>query len=162
MADPALSGVRKQRVSIATSSKTASPACLGCLTPQILSASLSTFENDLHASNMVGMPLLFKYGKEDDNVPTWHSRSMAALVSAWNAQSGVNASTDALLSVSEVAKRGHWWDNIIKEEDVQAQIEETLGTRRPALRSFTLTSANPDETGSLQGFRIVELESPGR
>lgn len=55
----------------------------------ILDSALSVFCNDLHASNLVGMPLLVKYGAADDNVPPWHSRAMKNLLCHWNAMSGV-------------------------------------------------------------------------
>ncbi|CEH16659.1 hypothetical protein CBOM_06587 [Ceraceosorus bombacis] len=140
-----------------TSHHVADPALIG-----ILSTSLSTFENDLHASNMVGTPLLYKYGKEDDNVPTWHSRSMAALVQSWNARSFESLATQSFVSVSEVPARGHWWDTIIQEHDVQLHLNRTFEIQQSKLQSFTLSCANPAEIGSMQGFRIIELEIPGR
>ncbi|PWN44852.1 hypothetical protein IE81DRAFT_240762 [Ceraceosorus guamensis] len=140
-----------------TSHHVADPALIG-----ILSTSLSTFENDLHASNMVATPLLYKYGKEDDNVPTWHSRTMAALIQSWNARSSKSSAVQSFVSVSEVPARGHWWDTIIQEKDVQLHLNRTLEIKEAKLQSFTLSSANPAEVGSMQGFRIIELEVPGR
>ena len=53
----------------------------------ILRSSLNAFDNDLFASNLAGLPLLIKYGRDDDNVPTWHSTEMASLVASWNRDS---------------------------------------------------------------------------
>jgi predicted peptidase len=50
----------------------------------ILRSSLNAFENDLFASNLAGLPFLIKHGSDDDNVPLWHSKEMATLITTWN------------------------------------------------------------------------------
>jgi hypothetical protein len=47
---------------------------------QILESSIAEYNNDLHASNMVGMSILVRHGGSDDNVPPYHSRKYARLV----------------------------------------------------------------------------------
>lgn len=46
-----------------------------------ISASLNTYKHELLAGNVVGTPILQQHGREDDNVPTPHSRRMPQLVS---------------------------------------------------------------------------------
>lgn len=53
----------------------------------ILKSSLDLFQNDLYISNLAGIPMLFKYGSKDDNVPTWHTKEMVSLLHFWNSQS---------------------------------------------------------------------------
>ncbi|PWN46705.1 hypothetical protein IE53DRAFT_391128, partial [Violaceomyces palustris] len=131
----------------------------------ILRSSLSMFENDLHASNLAGIDLLVKYGSRDTNVPPWNSRDMAALVSSWNHRSGLMDK----VRISEIPNKPHWFDGIFTDPDVQDAIdakctwEKNPGYKMPQpLRRFTLTVANPQEAGSKQGWRIIELSVPGR
>lgn len=61
-------------------------------------ASLNTYKHELLASNAVGTPILQQHGREDDNVPTFHSRRMAQLVSevGWET------------NYWEIPGKGHW------------------------------------------------------
>jgi pimeloyl-ACP methyl ester carboxylesterase len=59
----------------------------------ILHSSLTMFENDLHASNLAGIPLLWKYGSRDEDVPPHHSPTMSGLVEQWNARLGFQMGT---------------------------------------------------------------------
>lgn len=61
---------------------------LTTLGEQILLASLSQFDNDLYASNLVGINITTRHGSMDDNVPVQHSRQMATLIDAWSKKSG--------------------------------------------------------------------------
>lgn len=61
----------------------ADPVLLG-----ILQSSQSVFANDLFASHLVDKPITIKYGKDDDNVPPWHSRLLASLISQWSKRAG--------------------------------------------------------------------------
>lgn len=54
---------------------------------EVLRAALNVYENNLHASNLAGLPLFLKHGSADDNVPTWHSREMYGLIQDWNRDS---------------------------------------------------------------------------
>ncbi|KAN0064403.1 hypothetical protein ACQY0O_002601 [Thecaphora frezii] len=123
------------------------------------------FENDLFASNLAGLELLVKYGTEDGNVPAWNSRDMVSVVGAWNAASGLSN----LVQVSEVPGRGHWWDTLFQEVDIDTALEAKCTARNnpgftmpPAPARFTLTVANPAESGSKGGWSIVEVDTPGK
>lgn len=131
----------------------------------LLHSSISMFENDLFASNLAGLDLLVKYGSADANVPPWNSKDMAMLVDGWNQRSGlVNK-----VKIAEVPGRPHWWDTLFSESDVQQAIEaSTSSSKNPGYempdspQRFTLTVANPAEAGSKGGWRISEIDVPGR
>lgn len=129
----------------------------------ILDAALNDYRNDMHASNLVGLPLLVKYGAEDDNVPPWHSRAMVSLIDDWNAESDVKE--EKRPRIVEVPHRGHWWDEILQEDDVQAAIdaaESNTATARVPPSKFTVTCSDPSEMHSAFGWRIMEVDIPGR
>ncbi|KAE8271397.1 hypothetical protein A4X09_0g942 [Tilletia walkeri] len=137
----------------------------------ILRSSLSPFENDLSASNLAGIPLLVKYGERDTNVPTWHSRSMASLVTAWNQYSLIEPSQFRdLVQVVEVPGKEHWWDDVLLEKDVVQFIQqrslpesEDLWRRRKRnFRQMQLSLTDPAETGSMGMFRVTRVLIPGR
>jgi hypothetical protein len=68
-------------------------------------------------------------------------------------------------SFREEQGKGHWYPSVFKNAHVQAFLDSVLGEeRQPARRSptFTLTTAIPAETGSLHGWRTLELLVPGR
>ncbi|CAD6906247.1 unnamed protein product [Tilletia controversa] len=137
----------------------------------ILRSSLSPFENDLCASNLAGIPLLVKYGEKDTNVPTWHSRSMASLVTAWNQYSLVRPSDFRdLVQVVEAATKGHWWGDIFLEWDVEHFIrhrsrpDSQEGWKRPKrdFKKMQLSLTDPAETGSMGIWRVTRVLIPGR
>jgi hypothetical protein len=126
----------------------------------ILRSALTPYDNDLYASNLAHVPILAIHGSDDDNVPTWHSREHVALVQAWTKQTQTLS-----ITLLEVPKKGHWWDDILKLEEVNRFID-ALPTKvtmeQDRSRGFTLTTANPQESGGRAGIRIVELDIPGR
>lgn len=131
----------------------------------ILHSGVTMFENDLFASNLVGLDLLVKYGSADANVPPWNSKDMSMVVNGWNRRSGLLDK----VKIAEVPGRPHWWDTLFTEDDVQDAIEAAcVSSRNPGYSmpdtppSFTLTVFNPDEAGSKAGWRISEVEVPGR
>lgn len=68
---------------------------------------------------------------------------------------------------SEVLGAGHWFDDVLDTPVVNHFLDDLLsGSNIPLNASeplkFTLTTANPDESGSKFGFRILELQTPGR
>lgn len=63
----------------------------------------------------------------------------------------------------------HWFDDVFTAPHVQRFVDDLFAhadkVRRPWDKlpyRFTLTTANPDESGSLHGFRIAQLDIPGR
>ncbi|SCV67268.1 BQ2448_5914 [Microbotryum intermedium] len=138
----------------------------------ILTSSLTSFDNDLYASNLAGLDILARHGTIDDNVPVQHSRQYVTTVREWATSPHANASK---IQMSEVLLMNHWWDSVFRETTTQHFIDELVEGAKKVARNvnlvherdddrveFTLTTANPHETGSKQGFKIVELETPGR
>lgn len=131
----------------------------------ILESARTVFANDVHLSNLVAakgpVPLTIKYGSEDDNVPPWHSREMGALLRTWASRSGLGK--ESWPKVIEVKGRGHWWDEMLREEDVQRAIDEACEHKKVKLpKRFTVTCVIPSTTRARNGWRIVQTEVPGR
>ncbi|SPO23397.1 uncharacterized protein UTRI_02075 [Ustilago trichophora] len=131
----------------------------------ILHSGVTMFENDLFASNLAGLDLLVKFGSADANVPPWNSKDMSMVVDGWNQRSGLKDK----VRISEIPGRPHWWDTLFSEDDVQGSIEAAcLSSNNPGYRMpdapqrFTLTVFNPAEAGSKGGWRISEVDVPGR
>ncbi|KAK4694170.1 hypothetical protein P7C70_g8782, partial [Phenoliferia sp. Uapishka_3] len=125
----------------------------------VMDSSLSQFDNDLHASNLAGLPILSRHGGDDDNVAVQHSRQLVGIVERW-------AGNASAITYSEVPGAGHWFDGVFDSPLVKTFFDSlfaknaTLPTKEDF--EFTLTVANPDDSGSMNGFKIVELEIPGR
>ncbi|KAJ7445786.1 hypothetical protein B0H11DRAFT_2086878 [Mycena galericulata] len=123
----------------------------------ILESSLTPDDNDLFLSNLVDTPVLAVHGGNDDNVPVWHSREAVSVLEAW--------STDGNVTFREDARQLHWYPSILKNDQVQAFIDEVVQSSslpRPCSKIFTLTVAVPAESGSLHGWKIERLRVPGR
>src|SRR5260370_39215997 len=68
-------------------------------------------------------------------------------------------------SYHEELGQGHWYPSVFKNPEVKAFLDSILDDKRPPPRcsaTFTLTAAIPAETGSLHGWRILNLVVPGR
>ena len=69
------------------------------------------------------------------------------------------------LSYREEPGQGHWYPSVFKNPQVKVFLDSNLDDNRPPPRcsaTFTLTCAVPAETGSLHGWRILNLVVPGR
>lgn len=122
----------------------------------ILESSLTPDDNDLHMSNLVDTPILAIHGGDDENVPVWHSREAFATLKSW--------SPSANISFREDPGQGHWYPNVLNNPEVQDFIHvlaNSSGTSTQS-KSFTLTVTAPQECGSLHGWRINQLNIPGR
>lgn len=65
----------------------------------------------------------------------------------------------------EVAGAPHWWDTVFTNDKVQTFLNDAVQSKiyKPSLpKEFVLTVAIPEEAGSLHGFQIRKLETPGR
>lgn len=68
-------------------------------------------------------------------------------------------------SYREEPGQGHWYPFVLRNAQVKAFLDSVLDKERPPPRRsvmFTLTAAVPAETGSLHGWRILNLLVPGR
>ncbi|WWC89334.1 uncharacterized protein L201_004255 [Kwoniella dendrophila CBS 6074] len=138
-----------------TSRHFADPALMG-----ILSSSLTPYNNDLYLSNLVGIPILVVHGDKDDNVPVRHSRTYHSILSSW-----AGKQNDNNVKYVEIPEKGHWWDDIIRSEEVIEFIQnipEKKSWDEQRKEGFTLTTANPQESGGRAGIRIIELDIPGK
>ncbi|OCF36867.1 hypothetical protein I316_01464 [Kwoniella heveanensis BCC8398] len=138
-----------------TSTHYADPALVG-----ILSSSLAPYNNDLYLSNLVDIPILIIHGSEDDNVPPRHSKAYVNLISSW---AGKQASDTVKLV--EIPRKGHWWEDVLRSTHVTDFIVDLPPQKswdEQRRQGFTLTTANPQESGGRAGIRIVELDIPGR
>lgn len=127
----------------------------------VLESARSPYANDLHGSNLAGMPVLIKYCADDNSVPPWHSRAMVTLLKHWNAAG--SADDEDWPRLVEVPARGHWWDEILQEDDVQEHVAAVLARPRYGpLHKFTLTSVIPHITQGRFGWHIAETEISGR
>ncbi|KAG0373548.1 hypothetical protein BGX24_011557 [Mortierella sp. AD032] len=138
----------------------------------ILESSIIEFDNDVHMSNTVGLPILARMGSIDDNVPPFHSRKMVRLGQE-------NAHNTTAIWLSEVPGQGHWftgvlqdvvmlsflnthlYDNIItlpptRGEDVKAV------NLPPFPDSCVITVINPAGMGSKCGIQVEQLRIPFR
>ena len=113
----------------------------------------------------------------DKNVPTWHSREAVSVLKTWAADAIVEYvhflqiclyfSTNVTGSTSYREDQGndHWYSSVFRNAQVKAFLDSVLAEKRdPPRRSanFTLTAAVPADTGSLHGWRILNLLTPGR
>ncbi|WVF71435.1 hypothetical protein IAT40_006239 [Kwoniella sp. CBS 6097] len=133
----------------------ADPALMG-----ILSSSLCPYNNDLYLSNLVDIPILVIHGSEDDNVLPRHSKAYVSLISSW-----VGRQNSDNLKLVEIPKKGHWWDDVLRSTHITDFIRDLPARAswdEQRRRGFTLTTADPQESGGRAGIRIVELETPGR
>ncbi|CAK5279385.1 unnamed protein product [Mycena citricolor] len=126
------------------------------MTQAILDSSLTPDNNDLFLSNLIDTPILAIHGGSDDNVPVWHSREAVSVVQTWNPAANV--------SFREDPGELHWYPTILKvNKQVQDFLDQILQSpsSRPSPR-YTLTVANPSESGSLHGWKVEQFCVPGR
>ncbi|KAF7322675.1 hypothetical protein HMN09_00046300 [Mycena chlorophos] len=121
----------------------------------ILETSLTPDDDDLFLSNLVDTPLLAIHGGADENVPVWHSREAVGVLKAWN--------NEANATFREPPGKGHWYPGILDNDATQSFVDQVFASEpRPRSNTFTLTVAIPSESGSLHGFKIERLRTPGR
>ncbi|KAF9182279.1 hypothetical protein BGZ51_004832 [Haplosporangium sp. Z 767] len=141
----------------------------------LLEASITEFDNDVHMSNTVGIPILARTGGADDNVPPFNSRRMVRL----GQENGHNLSA---ISLSEVPGAGHWFTGVLHDDIMQAFLKEHLqddtvsqakegatiqGTpvavvHPPFPKSFEIIVLNPAGMGSKGGVQVEQLRVPFR
>lgn len=66
----------------------------------------------------------------------------------------------SVVALSEVPGKGHWFDGVVDDDQLQPFIDEYLNAKRkPVLPdSFTVMTMNPATSGSRGGLRILSLE----
>lgn len=124
----------------------------------VLAATLLGDDNDLFVGNLVGRDVLALHGGADENVPVWHGRALVATLSTWNA---------SRVAFVEMPGKSHWFPGYFAAApEVQPFLDAAV--RLPAAVDFaapkkwTLTVAWPHESSSMFGFRILDVQTPGR
>lgn len=66
----------------------------------------------------------------------------------------------SVVGLSEVPGKGHWFDGVVDDAELQDFIQKYIETlRKPNLpKQFTIMTMNPGSTGSRGGLRILSLE----
>ncbi|CAO3566462.1 unnamed protein product [Mortierella alpina] len=138
----------------------------------LLEASIIEFDNDVHMSNTVGIPILARTGSADDNVPPLNSRKLVRLGQE-------NAHNLSALSLSEIPGAGHWFEGVLHDNVMQAFLKQHLHDNtiahfeeqesrmtvvaHPQIPSeFEITVLNPAGMGSKGGIQVEQLRIPYR
>ncbi|KAF8636685.1 hypothetical protein AX17_003490 [Amanita inopinata Kibby_2008] len=122
----------------------------------VLESALTPDDNDLHLSNVVDVPIFAIHGSDDENVPVWHTREAFSVLRTWSSQHNIS-------SYQEDLGQGHWYPSVFLNDGVKSFLDRILlNTTKTASKEFSLTVSIPAESGSLHGWRIEELATPGR
>ncbi|KAF9912082.1 hypothetical protein EC991_001028 [Linnemannia zychae] len=138
-----------------------------------LKSSIIEFDNDVHMSNTVGLPILARTGSVDDNVPPFHSRKMVRLGQE-------NAHNTTGIRLSEVSGQGHWFTGVLQDEVMlsflETHLHDNIVTLEPTTEdkeiktvvlppfpdSCVITVLNPAGMGSRCGIQVEQLRIPFR
>ncbi|KAF9124931.1 hypothetical protein BGW39_007787 [Mortierella sp. 14UC] len=138
-----------------------------------LKSSIIEFDNDVHMSNTVGLPILARTGSVDDNVPPFHSRKMVRLGQE-------NAHNTTSIWLSEVPGQGHWFTGVLQDpimlSFLESHLHDNIVTLAPTTNgedikavvlppfpdSCVITVLNPAVMGSRCGIQVEQLRIPFR
>ncbi|KAF9928531.1 hypothetical protein BGZ67_006948 [Mortierella alpina] len=132
----------------------------------LLEASIIEFDNDVHMSNTVGIPILARTGGADDNVPPLNSRKLVRLGQE-------NAHNLSAVSLSEIPGAGHWFEGVLHDNVMQAFLNQYLHDNTIAHSEdqedratavthphfpleFEITVLNPAGIGSRGGIQVEQ------
>jgi predicted esterase len=124
----------------------------------VVQASLGSYRHELLLGNTKDIPILQQHGSADDNVPAYHSRLMHQLLSQ----------SDSGSTYHEFEGKPHYWDGVMTTKPLSDFINHHLNkdSKRSdsatKIQTFTITTMNPADTGSLHGIRILGLVTPGQ
>ncbi|GJJ75379.1 hypothetical protein EMPS_07737 [Entomortierella parvispora] len=137
----------------------------------LLEASIIEYDNDVHISNAVGVPILARTGSADDNVPPMNSRKMVRLGQE-------NAHNLSAISLSEIQGEGHWFTGALHDGVMQGflrmhlkdDVSSNLSTATPAEevvhpplpKTFEVNLVNPAGMESRGGILVEQLRIPYR
>jgi len=122
----------------------------------ILYSSAAEWSTDLYVANAVGVPFLARVGGNDTSVPPWHLRRFARLLDQETGQPGT-------AELSEVPGRGHWFNGVVGDKEMQRFYDRHLyGPLPPLPRRFASVTLNPASSSGRGGLRIEQLEVPYR
>ncbi len=84
----------------------------------LLRSTIAEYDSDLYTPNVVGVPILARYGSEDNNVPPWNSRRNARIIDE-------HTHDPNAVEVSEVAGENHWWNTAMNGPEIESFYEGT-------------------------------------
>ncbi|MCJ1466655.1 hypothetical protein MMC07_005275 [Pseudocyphellaria aurata] len=121
----------------------------------LIQGSLVDYRHELFVENFAGIPIKQQHGSADDNVPVYHSRRMAQLISEANWSS----------KYTELPGRGHWFDTVMTTTSLCEFYDQILSRQNtaPSLpQAFTMIVANPASMTSRGGIVVDQLMSPNQ
>ncbi|KAF7725436.1 hypothetical protein EC973_009610 [Apophysomyces ossiformis] len=123
----------------------------------VLECAIAEYNNDLHISNMAGIPVFPRMGGSDDNVPPIHTRKFNRLLNE-------NANDANAVRLSEVPGQGHWWSQVLSAPVVQRFLEQQIRSYqgKGEWQDFVVSTMNPAGIGSVRGVQVEQLDVPYR
>ncbi|EGC30742.1 hypothetical protein DICPUDRAFT_89946 [Dictyostelium purpureum] len=123
----------------------------------LLMISIEENNVDIISSNLVGLPLMARYGENDTVVNPYHSRRIVKMVSE-------QSHDENAVIVSEVPNENHWFDGMLSDSYMQTYYNNLMGNYStylpPIPKSITISTLNPSGTGSRANILILQLWTP--
>jgi predicted esterase len=120
----------------------------------VVDAALNSWKLELMIENAKNMPVHQQHGSKDDNVPVYHSRLMYQLL----------GEAGSVTNYTELTGSGHWFNGVMATDNLksfyESALENPIGNIEES--TFTLTVANPADTGSKNGFKVLHLKDPSQ
>jgi hypothetical protein len=118
----------------------------------LIQISLSSYRHELLVDNFMGVPILQQHGRDDDNVPTYHSRRLSQLIF----ESGLPS------QYVELPGKGHWFDGIMTTEPLRRfyNVSNISGSDTVMPRRFGFAVPSSGDMGSRSGIFVDQLQSP--
>lgn len=114
-------------------------------------------DGDVHAPNLLGLPVMLRYGANDTVVSPWHSRRLARLVQ----EQAANASA---VRLSEEPDAPHWFPSIFSGA-VPAAFLAALAAAPAAVpfpSAFQVVVLDPASSGPRASLLVLQLAFPFR
>ncbi|EGC31189.1 hypothetical protein DICPUDRAFT_40286 [Dictyostelium purpureum] len=124
----------------------------------ILMSSIEENNVDLISSNLVGLPLMARYGENDTVVNPYHSRRIVRMVSE-------QSQNETAVMISEEPNANHWFNGILNDSFMQ-NFYNILASNNQYLpdipKTITISTLNPASSGSRANILILQQKQPFR
>jgi predicted esterase len=120
----------------------------------VVDAALNSWRLELMIENAKNIPIHQQHGSKDDNVPVYHSRLMYQLL----------GEAGSVSDYTELKGSGHWFNGVMTTDNLKNFYESVLENSADNIQEdvFTLIVANPADTGSKNGFKVLHLKDPSQ
>ena len=126
----------------------------------LIQSALLPYRHELLLENAKDLPVLQQHGGVDENVPVFNARMMSQRIH----QAGSSS------EYFEVPGRPHFWNGVMATKPLshffnkylQQHIEKKAKPAPVRPRNFTLVVADPGDTGSKFGVKVLSLHSQGK